>query len=60
MQIRENLLNLTSKRGRSRFSHMMMPHSGNVNAKENIGAYIETMLEAFSSLIVRFTILSNL
>lgn len=46
MQIRENLLNLTSKRGRSRFSHMMMPHSGNVNAKENIGAYIETMLEA--------------
>lgn len=46
MQIRANLLNLTSKRGRSRFSHMMMPHSGNVNAKENIGAYIETMLEA--------------
>lgn len=46
MQIRENLLNLTSKRGRIRFSHMMMPHSGNVNAKENIGAYIETMFEA--------------
>ena len=46
MQIRENLLNLTSKRGRSRFSHMMMPNSGNVNAKENIGAYVETMLEA--------------
>jgi hypothetical protein len=43
MQIRENLLNLTSKRGRSRFSHMMMPNSGNVNAKENIGAYVETI-----------------
>ena len=46
MQIRENLLNLTSKRGRSRFSHLIMQHSGNVNAKENIGTYIETILEA--------------
>lgn len=45
-KIRENLLNLTSKRGRSRLTHMMQQHPGNVNVNENIGIYIETMLEA--------------
>ena len=29
-EIRNKLLNLTSQRGRSRFSHMIMPLSGNV------------------------------
>ena len=42
MQIRENLLNLTSKRGRSRFSHMMMPHSGNV---KNVQKYQDLLLQ---------------
>lgn len=44
--IREKLLGLTSKRGRSRFSHMMMPISCNVEVDTKIGGYIETMLEA--------------
>lgn len=44
--IRERLLRITSKRGRSRFSHLMMPLAGNVNVDEKIGHYIETMLEA--------------
>lgn len=45
-ELRERLLALTSKRGRSRFSHMMMPIAGNVDVYEKIGHYIETMLEA--------------
>lgn len=45
-EIRERLLNLTSKRGRSRFSHMMMPVAGNADVDVKIGHYIETMLEA--------------
>lgn len=45
-ELRERLLALTSKRGRSRFSHMMMPIAGNVDVDEKIGHYIETMLEA--------------
>lgn len=44
--IREKLLELTSKRGRSRFSHMMMPISCNVEVDTKLGEYIETMLEA--------------
>lgn len=44
--IREKLLGLTSKRGRSRFSHMMMPISCNVVVDTKLGEYIETMLEA--------------
>lgn len=44
--IREKLLGLTSKRGRSRFSHMMMPISCNVEVDTKLGEYIETMLEA--------------
>lgn len=44
--IREKLLKLTSKRGRSRFSHMMMPVSCNMEANTKFGEYIETMLEA--------------
>ncbi len=44
--IREKLLKLTSNRGRSRFSHMMLPLSGNVSTNTNIGIYIELMLEA--------------
>lgn len=44
--IREKLLGLTSKRGRSRFTHMMMPISCNVEVDTKLGEYIETMLEA--------------
>ena len=44
--IRGKLLGLTSKRGRSRFSHMMMPISCNVEVDTKFGEYIETMLEA--------------
>lgn len=44
--IREKLLGLTSKRGRSRFSHMMIPISCNVEVDTKLGEYIETMLEA--------------
>ena len=44
--IREKLLKLTSNRGRSRFSHMMLPLSGNVSTNTDIGIYIELMLEA--------------
>lgn len=44
--IREKLLDLTSNRGRSRFSHMMMPLPHNVEADRKIGEYIEIMLEA--------------
>lgn len=44
--IREKLLGLTSKRGRSRFSHMMMPISCNMEVDTKLGVYIETMLEA--------------
>lgn len=40
------LLNLTSQRGRSRFSHMIMPLPGNVRGVGQIGEYIEIMLEA--------------
>lgn len=45
-EIRKRLLDLTSKRGRSRFLHLMQPVAGNVNVDEKIGTYIETMLEA--------------
>lgn len=45
-KIREKLLELTSKRGRSRFSHMMMPISCNVEVDTKLGEYIEIMLEA--------------
>lgn len=44
--IRNKLLELTSKRGKSRFSHMMLPLSCNVDVDTKIGEYIETMLEA--------------
>jgi predicted DNA-binding transcriptional regulator YafY len=44
--IREKLLELTSKRGRSRFSHMMMPLHNNVDVHTKLGEYIEIMLEA--------------
>ena len=44
--IREKLLRLTSKRGRSRFAHMMIPISCNVEVDTKLGEYIETMLEA--------------
>lgn len=45
-EIRKKLLNLTSQRGRSRFSHMIMPLPGNVRGAGRIGEYIEIMLEA--------------
>ena len=45
-EIREKLLRLTSQRGRSRLSHMIMPLSGNVRCDRRIGGYIEIMLEA--------------
>ena len=45
-EIRNKLLNLTSQRGRSRFSHMIMPLPGNVRGVGRIGEYIEIMLEA--------------
>ncbi len=45
-EIRKKLLNLTSQRGRSRFSHMIMPLPGNVRCDSRIGEYIEIMLEA--------------
>lgn len=45
-KIREKLLELTSKRGRSRFSHMMMHISCNVEVDTKLGEYIEIMLEA--------------
>ena len=45
-EIRNKLLNLTSQRGRSRFSHMIMPLPGNVRGVGQIGEYIEIMLEA--------------
>lgn len=45
-EIRNRLMALTSKRGKSRFSHMMLPAAGNVDVDEKIGEYIETMLEA--------------
>lgn len=45
-ELRERLMSLTSKRGRSRFSHMMKPIAGNVDVDEKIGQYIEIMLEA--------------
>ena len=44
--IREKLLGRTSKRGRSRFSHMMMPLYCNVEVDTKLGKYVETMLEA--------------
>lgn len=44
--IRDKLLDLTSKRGRSRFAHMMLPLSCNMNVDTRIGEYIEIMLEA--------------
>lgn len=44
--IRKKLLGLTSKRGRSRFTHMMMPVSCNADTDTKFGVYIETMLEA--------------
>lgn len=44
--IRKKLLELTSNRGRSRFSHIMMPLPHNVEADKKIGEYIEIMLEA--------------
>lgn len=44
--IKEKLLSLTSKRGKSRFSHMIMPQACNVKVDIKIGMYIETMLEA--------------
>lgn len=44
--IREKLLKLTSNRGRSRFSHMMIPLSGNMITDSKMGMYIELMLEA--------------
>lgn len=45
VNIRKKLLELTSDRGRSRFSHMMMPAS-NTESHKRIGDYIEIMLEA--------------
>lgn len=45
-EIRNKLLNLTSQRGRSRFSHMIMPLPGNVRGVGQIGEYIEIMLGA--------------
>ncbi len=45
-KIRKKLLELTSKRGRSRFSHMMIPISRNVEVDTKFGEYIEIMLEA--------------
>lgn len=45
-EIRNKLLNLTSQRGQSRFSHMIMPLPGNVRDVGQIGEYIEIMLEA--------------
>ena len=45
-EIRNKLLNLTSQRGRSRFSHMIMPLPRNVRGVGQIGEYIEIMLEA--------------
>ena len=44
--IRKKLLDLTSKRGRSRFSHLMRPVADNSEVNEAVGSYIETMLEA--------------
>ena len=44
--IKKKLLELTSKRGRDKFSHMIMPLSCNVKVDTKIGEYIETMLEA--------------
>lgn len=44
--IRNKLLKLTSNRGRSRFSHMMIPLSGNMITDSKIGTYIELLLEA--------------
>ena len=38
--IREKLLKLTSNRGRSRFSHMMIPLSGNMITDSKMGMYI--------------------
>lgn len=45
-ELRKRLLSLTSNRGRSRFSHMMLPSAGNVDVDIKIGHYIETMIEA--------------
>lgn len=46
VEIREKLLALTSNRGRSRFSHMMRSKTVSSDVVEEIGKYIEIMLEA--------------
>ena len=45
-ELKERLLDLTSKRSRSRFCHMMTPKAGNMDSDRETGYYIETMLEA--------------
>lgn len=44
--IKEKLLSLMSERGRSRLSHLMVPKSGNAKSTQELGKYIEMMLEA--------------
>ena len=47
-ELKERLLDLTSKRSRSRFCHMMTPKAGNMDSDRETGYYIETMLEAMN------------
>ena len=61
-EIRNKLLNLTSQRGRSRFSHMIMPLPGNVRGVGQIGEYIEIMLGAMylhKKIRFQYTEMSN-
>ena len=46
MEIKEKLLSLTSKRGRSRFTHLMSFSPNNAETDYRIGEYIELMIEA--------------
>jgi predicted DNA-binding transcriptional regulator YafY len=60
--IREKLLTLTSKRGRTRFTHLIMPKSENKDQDESVGEYIETMLEAMfqgKKIEFQYTEMSN-
>lgn len=45
-EIKEKLLRLTSKRGRSRFAHLINIEPGNVIVDYKLGGYLETILEA--------------
>ena len=45
-ELKEKLLTFTSKRGKSRFSHLINPNAPILNRGERVGEYIELMLEA--------------